>query len=606
MRELDTLSIKNLNFEDIKESFRNFLTQQNLFTDYNLEGSNFAILLDILAYNTYHTAIYQNFISAESWLDSAVQRSSVVSHTKMLGYLPTTKKCSKFVTSLEVQAKVGELANSLIIPAYTSFTGGGFTFYTLDPVTLIKNDQHKFISTEPVVLFEGTRVSYKFIADTRNLYTIPYDTLDSDTITVLVYDSIEYYERVQQTGDFTKVKQFLPENTLLDKNGTSEIYFLQESISGFYELYFGDGVLGKALNSGSIIEVIFLTTSGSSANGIRSVEYKGTVQGTTSIQGYNYISANPITPSSVSFGGKERQGIEEIRKYAPFAHEAQNRIVTLNDYQYFISEYIGDSDKITLWGGEDNDPPRYGSVFCMIKPKNQDLLSPFEKLALTTYIQKKSMVGLEFNIIDPNLVYIIPQLKIRFSPQLTKNVQLFYNQVDSYLMMFSKYSMSTFRSSDLILYLKENISGIRSLTLRLNLMKAITPVVGSVYNYSILFDTKIVPGSLYATSNFSLTLDPESVTERIYDSASGLVFYEKTDLNTSITTKVTIGSIDYLKGKVVLNSILIHSILPDPIFNRSELIFWCSSQEDDFIGTKQTIPVFEVANIQKEFINDSF
>lgn len=602
MRELDTLSIKNLNFEDIKESFRNFLTQQNLFTDYNLEGSNFAILLDILAYNTYHTAIYQNFISAESWLDSAVQRSSVVSHTKLLGYLPTTKKCSKFVAQLEIPAKLGELSSSIIIPTYTAFVGGGYTFQTLDPVTLYKNEQNVFVSLEPVVLFEGKRVSYKFISDTRNLYTIPYDALDSDTVTVLVYDSLEYYEKVQQTGDYSRVHQFLPENTILNKDGSSEIYFLQESISGFYELYFGDGILGKSLEANSIIEVIFIAPSGPQANGIRSVEYKGTVQGTTSIQGYNYVQSNPITPTSISFGGKERQEIESIRKYAPFAHEAQNRIVTLNDYQYFISQYLGETDKITIWGGEDNFPPRYGSVFCMIKPKSQEFLSPLEKLALKNYIENKSVVGLEFNIIDPNLVYIIPQLKIRFSTSLNKDPTLFFNRVDSFLAMFSKYSMSTFRSSDLILYLKENVSGIRSITLRLNLMKATPAVVGSVYNYSVLFDTKILPGTLKVSSNFSLTTE-EEVTELIYDS-SGIVYYEKTDLNTLVTNKTIIGTIDYEIGKVLLNSLLVVSIEPDLVFNRSELIFTCSSLEDDFIGTKQTIPVFEVTNIQKEFIND--
>lgn len=603
MNNLDTLSIRNLNFEDIKYSFKQFLTQQNLFTDYNFEGSNFAILFDILAYNTYYLSMYQNFISSESWLDSALQRSSVVSHVKPLAYLPRTKKSAKYVCSISIQARSDDVSYSLTIPEFTVFLGGVYKFYNIEPIILTRNSEGYFVSSEPVTFFEGTKVVYRFIANTRNLYTIPFKDLDSSTLTVHVFDSLEFYERVKQTGDYSNVRVFYPAESLVGIDGTSDVFFLQEAISENYDLYFGDGVLGSQLITGSVIEVAFIAPTGTDANGIRYVEFSRTDLGNTSISGYTAIGIIPISNTSASFGGMDKQSIEDIKKYAPYHHEAQNRIVSLNDYYYFVNRYLGDVDKMTIWGGEENTPPRYGSVFCMIKPKNQERLSTFEKEALKKYIQGKSVVGLDFQVIDPNIVYIVPQLKIRYSSQLAKNTQLFFSRVDQAIQAFADFSLNTFRSSDLILFLKDRISAIRSITLRIKLMKQIVPIINSVSNYEIAFDTALVPGTLATLQNFSLDTSGTFV-EQIFDNGGGLVFYSKIDSRSNQTFTTQIGTIDYVQGKVLLEELYIRSVLVDATYGQT-LVFWCQSLDDDFIGNQRTFPVFEIERTQKEFIDDN-
>lgn len=603
MKNLDTLSIKNLNFDDIKTSFKQYLKSQDQFTDYNLEGSNFSILFDILAYNTYYISMYQNFISSESWLDSAVQRSSVVSHAKNVGYMPRSTKSAKIAVDISIAAEEQEELTSVTIPVYSKFSGGLYFFYNINPIILTKNNNNYFVSDEPVILFEGTKISYRFISDSRNIYTIPFEFIDTDTLTVDVYNSLEFYERVKITGDYTNVLRYVLSDTLINKDGNSLIFFLQESNQNTYQIYFGDGVLGAPLLQDSIIETTFIVSNGKAANEIRSIEFSQTDDGNTSISGYSTIAITPVTSTMVSFGGQEKQDIEDIRKYAPYYYESQNRIVSLNDYEYFINQYIGNVDKIVLWGGEDNNPPRYGSVFCMIKPQNQNKLSDFQKEDLKRYIKERSVVGLDFNIVDPNVIYIIPSIKFRYSNKLTKNIQIFYNRIDAALIQFSNYSLNSFRSSDLIIFLKEQISSIKSLTVRLTLLYRTTALLNTVANYTINFDTAIVPGTLTSLQNFTLDTSGD-FSERFYDNENGLVFYEKIDNVSLLSVTTQVGTVNYTTGLIQLNSIKILQMTTNINYG-TDLTFWCSSVEDDFIGTHSTVPVFNYLSINKEYINDN-
>lgn len=558
------LTLNNLDFPLLKESFKNFIKNQTEFKDYDFDGSNISSLLDILAYNTYYTAFYTNVLLTESFLDSAVQRESVISILKPTGFTPKSTSSAKIMATISIQADSADYATQILVPRYSVFMSGEIAFVNLEPFILSRSGPT--FSSSSVLLYEGEKIVFRFIVNSANDYfKIPYKTIDTSTLKVRVFQDLSSYEARKDLDD--PKLEYLMSNTLYaSMTPDAKVYFVQEDPDGNYSIYFGDGILGHAIEPSNIVETTFINSSGSAGNNFSIFTFARTDQGLQTLSGYSSsnISISPVTEDLKSFNGSEKQSIESIRKLGPYHFEAQDRIVTLNDYEYYIKQYFNNIEILKIWGGEDNDPPRYGSVFVMLKLYSSEILSSYQKDLLTRYIKNKSILGLNFVIQDPNVVFIIPSLEIKVDPYNVRDVTLFSNKIYSYLVQYTSstaFSGTTFRPSDLIFFLKNQESLIKSVNCSVKLQKNVYAIPGSVETKQISFSTSLVPNTLISSLNF--TLDPtDSVQdETLTDNGLGAVVYSRTNKISGIKDSMKMGSIDYTTGVISLENFLLISYL---------------------------------------------
>jgi len=601
----NALEIKDLDFDLIKESFKTFLKNQNEFKDYNFDGSNINSLLDILSYNTYYNAFYMNMLVNESFLDSATQRASLVSLSKPVGFVPKSYQSSKFVCQIIIDTTNLDTDTLLTIPKYSKFSTGNFSFYNLETIFLQRNDNNQFIS-DMIVLFEGELITYRFIVqDPDILFSIPYKRIDIETLAVQVYPNLAKYELNKNEDDPERI--FTRSDTIVDINGDSRIYFIQEDINGNYALSFGDDTLGKKLYNDNIIELKFLSSSGSAANKLKTFKFVETAQGNSYVGNFsgNSLQIIPLSEDLESFNGSENQDQESIRKFSPYHFEAQSRIVTLNDYEYFIRQYQSNIDILRLWGGEQNDPPRYGSVFCLIKPIDEEKLNAFQKSLLIDYIKSNSIVGIDFVIKDPNVIYIVPSLEIKINYNLVRDKNLFNQKITKYLEEFiNNFPGDVFRSSNLIYFLQNKDTYIRSVNIDLSLNKNIYFVINAPKTQIIEFNAPIKPGSFESSKNFSIenTTVKNYIEEYFYDNSEGaIIYYYKNNLTDVVMTK-TFGTINYSTGKVILNNIIITGYLD----TNEYITFRAIPQELDLYSDQNSIFALNIDQIKRTLINDSY
>lgn len=405
------LKVTELDFDSIKLNLKNFLKQQSEFEDYDFEGSGINILLDILAYNTHYNSYYLNMIANESFLDSSILRNSVVSHAKKYGYVPKSRVAPKAKINITVNS--GNFANNtLILPK-----NYGFVSEVIDPASCISYD---FVTLEEriaekiantftfsnVEIYQGKFTTFSFDVydeqtNPKQIFEIPDPNIDTNTLKV----------SVQQSSSNTYTTVFNRADNILQITGNSNVYYLQEGQNGNYQIYFGDGVLGRKITDGSIVNIQYLITDGTVANKANNFIV------TESISGLSGIIINPISSAS---GGLEKESIDEIKYSAPLKFLAQNRAVTKNDYIKLIKEKYEGFDDVNVWGGEENDPPVFGKVFVSGKPKLGFELSNTEK----DYIKEEVLKPISILTVTPDLVdvdynYIKLDSKVYYNPTLT-------------------------------------------------------------------------------------------------------------------------------------------------------------------------------------------
>jgi len=382
----DRLNVTELDFDQIKTNLKTFMKQQNEFQDYDFEGSGMNILLDVLAYNTHYNAYYLNMVANESFMESAVLRNSVVSHAKSLGYTPRSAIAPRAVVTVTIET--GSIdAGSLTIPKGYSFLSNqidnqSYTFVTMESYTASKVGTS--FTFNDVIIYEGKFVSYDFAYDSssnpKSIFTIPDSNIYTDKLDVYVRD----------TPQNTDTTTYLLATNALEVTATSEIYFLQETNNMQYQIYFGDGVIGKALADGAVITTNYLLTNSTVANKANNFS------ATTLIGGYSNITVTSVAPAA---GGAVRETVDEIKYGAPLGLLSQNRAVTKNDYIRLIQQKYPSFEAVNVWGGEENDPPVYGKVFVSAKPKlgfeitltekeyvKQNILKPMSILTVTPEI----------------------------------------------------------------------------------------------------------------------------------------------------------------------------------------------------------------------------
>lgn len=500
------LKITELDFDGIKENIKQYLQSQAEFQDYDFEGSGMSVLLDILAYNTHYMGMYVNMVGNEMFLDSAQLRSSIMSFAKLTNYVPTSKKSSVARVNIVVTPGNGEdnTASSLVLPKYTRFVsnpvnGLAYNFVNLDAQYAAKSNG-KFAFND-VYLYQGDVVTQNYAvtsSNDRRRFTIPSANIDTSTLVVTIQNSNIDNTTTTYTlaGDTNNIRS------------NSAVYFIEENAdaNGTYTVYFGDDHIGKRPVNGNIVKVRYLDTQGQNSN--RANKF-------TAVNGIGVYQANvAITTTSVASSGAEKETIEQIRYRAPIHYTTQNRAVTKDDYSALLLKDYPYIDSITVWGGEENDPPIYGKVFMSLKPRENYELTRLEKERIKNEVIKtRSILTVFPEIIDPDYTYLKINVKVNYNPNLTtlsenqlkdivRNAILSYRNSD--LRTFS----STFRSSKLQRTIDAADASFISSSLDILVSKQFRPTLDEEKNYTFDFNMRLSKGDfsrkLFAYPTFEI------------------------------------------------------------------------------------------------------
>lgn len=573
------INFSSLDFDQIKKSLREVLKTNANFTDYDFEGSNLSSIIDILAYNTYITSYNANMVANEVFIDSATLRENVVALAKNIGYTPKSRKASRcsvnfFVDTSSISSNppsitlkagpVGSTANQ--------FGSDSYVFNILEDTTVsVANSRADF---ENIEIIEGTRITQSFTYSARNpnqRFILTNPGIDTDTIMVQVKPS---------EGSSIKIK-YDASSSLIDPktdnvvNANSTIYFLQEVEDERYEVIFGDGVFGKALEDGNVIEITYLVCVGPDANRISNFDFSGKlvyVSDSTENSitgGISLISVN--TPST---GGDVIESVSSIKKYAPQVYGTQDRAITANDYEVLIPNKIyPEAESISVFGGEELVPPRFGKVFISIKPRNGDFVSQGIKENIKRDLRKYSVTGIVPEILDLKYLYIVTNSKVYYdtrsisdvaavSSTVQKNIQAYANSAE-----LNKYG-TRFKYSKFLGIIDQShrsiTSNITSVQMRRDLRLATNQFAEYAVDFGNHMHVQYMSGYNIKSSAFRV-LD---ITEDVYlfdepnNTETGIISLyslEAPGSTTPIVKRRNVGAINYMTGRITLNPINIVS-----------------------------------------------
>lgn len=398
------ISTENLDFDGIKNELKSFLMGQDKFSDYNFEGSGLSVLLDVLSYNTHYNALYTNLAVNEAFLDSASKRNSVVSKAKELGYVPTSYRAA--TTQLNVLFSFLSSFNDSYIelPKFTRFYSKGdnvvYNFYTTQSYISYRNN--KTYSFKNIEVKQGTPLQYRYVVTNDTLYKIPNKNVDITTLKVTVQDNLSS----------STYEIFKSSNSILELDANHLVYFVKEIDNEYYQIEFGDGVVGKKLTVGNVVTLEYMTCDGESANELTSFSYGGKTFSTS-----QSVIVNVNTPS---FGGSGLESIESIKYNAPHYYTAQNRCVTAEDYKTLILSNFPETKSVIVWGGEENVPPVYGNIYISIIPKSGETLTTTEKNILINDILKpRQMIATHNVFVNPFYIKLLLNVTYYYNPNKT-------------------------------------------------------------------------------------------------------------------------------------------------------------------------------------------
>lgn len=426
------LKVTELDFDTIKTNLKTFLKSQDQFSDYDFEGSGLSVLLDVLSYNTHYNAYYLNMVANEAFLDTAILRDSVVSHAKLIGYTPTSMTAPRAVINLTV-ATGDSTPDTMTLPRGFTLKSNMidntvYNFVLLEDVTISKTGEDFLFLNLPI--YEGQLVSYNYTynsdSNPKCIFTIPDTNVDTTTLKVTV--------QVSSSNLSTTV--YTQSNDVLEVDSESAVYFLQEGQGNKYQIYFGNGSIGKQINDGAIVNVNYLTTSGDAAN-------KSNNFVILSDMGlYTDYTVEAVAEAS---GGAQRETTEEIRLNSTLQYTSQNRLVTENDYEGYILKSYPSVDSISVWGGETEPNPIFGKILISLKPKENYYLSQVEKQKIIDdIITPKSMISVSTEIRDPDYLFLRFVNKVKYDKKKTQNSpeqikNLVKNSIYSYTDLFLKF-----------------------------------------------------------------------------------------------------------------------------------------------------------------------
>ena len=557
------LRVTELDFDNIKDNLKTFLKAQTEFKDYDFEGSGMNILLDTLAYNTHYLGFNANMLANEMFLDSASLRSSVVSHAKSLGYEVSSSRAP--VATINVSLSTD--ANTKTMSAGTAFTtsidGVDYQFVTIADVT--SSNTGSAVPFDSVKIYEGTYVTSSYTADSSEVdqrFLLNDARADTSTLTV----------KVQNSSSDTTTTTYTKATDITQLSSSSTVYYLQETDSGLFEVYFGDGVVSKGLSDGNIVTLQYVVTNRTLANGASSFSSPSSIDGVTGIT---------VTTVANATGGSNPETVESIKLNAPLDYASQGRAVTIDDYKTYTKKLFPNTQAVSVWGGEDgsydtstgvSSNPEYGKVFISIKSTTGENLTTVQKSNLVTAFAPYKVASVTPVIVDPETIFLILNVSFQYDSTATTSTKdelasLIATTISNYNSSDLQEFNSSFRHSKLLRLIDDTDTAILNNTTTVTMGKFFTPVNASS-SYNINFNNAFFnphsghnaeAGGIIASTGFQL--DNDTTTEyffdddgsgnlRIYSLSSGV----RTYLNSAA------GTIDYTNGTISTTSLFISAV----------------------------------------------
>ena len=549
------LSITELDFDDIKSNMKIFLKNQTEFTDYDFEGSGMSALLDVLAYNTHYLSMNANLLANEMFIDTASLRSSVVSHAKTLGYTPRSARAPIATVNVNVNTSSVNVA-TLSRGAKFSTTINDTTYNFVVATDVTKTRVGGSLVFENLSLYEGTLVTTRYTVDTANVdqrFIISDSNADTTTLTV----------KVQNSASDSTTTTYTLATDITQVSGTADNYFLQEVENGQFEVYFGDGVIGKALSDNNIVILEYVVTNKEEANGASTFTAPSSIGESTD---------NTVSTVTNAIGGAESETIQSIKFNAPLDYSSQGRAVTSNDFTTIIPTLFANTQSVQVWGGEDNDPAVYGKVFASIKTTTGSNLTSTQKTSLETALKAYTVGSVRTEIVDPETIKLRLTVAYKYnSTATTKTLSDISALVTTTLSDYNTNNLQAFnqpfRFSEIVGQIDDTDSSIVSNITTVQMAKEFTPTLNTATSYTIDFKNAFynphsghnsADGGVISSTGFILS---GNTNEQFLgdDGAGNLISYYISGTS-KITVNSTFGTVDYENGKIVISSANITSI----------------------------------------------
>jgi len=608
----------NLDFAQIKSTLREYLRNNSNFTDYDFEGSNLSTILDVLAYNTYLASYNANMVSNECFIDSATLRENVVSLARNIGYTPRSRKASRATISFFVDTTgITPAPTSITLnkgPIATSggtFAGNSYIFSIMDDITVpVVNGEASF---DTLPIYEGTYITESYTYSSRNpnqRFLINNPGADTDLIRVRV-----------GTNSSTAKRTYTKQDSLFDIDGDSRVFFLQEVEDERYEILFGDGIFGKALSEGNVVEITYLTTSGGGSNGLSSFAFNGRMTYVRNGVTYTISQGISILTTDISAtGGDVIEKVDSIKKFAPRIYASQNRALTANDYETLIPAKIyPETESISVFGGEELVPPQYGKVFISIKPRTGEFLPNLIKENIKRDLKKYAVAGIVPEILDLKYLYLEVSSKIYYNSNQASSASevssIIQNNIESYAdsSELNKYG-ARFKYSKFLKIIDDSHESITSNITAVSMRRDVRAALNTLAEYSIGFGNQFHISRMSGYNIRSSAFKVAGITQNVYlgdipntNRTNGSLFlFTLQNPNATDPTIVrrNVGRIDYVKGVITLNPINIQST-QKVIDGQSTIQIVVTPQSNDVIGLQDLYLQLDVNNSVFEMVNDS-
>jgi len=600
----------NLDFDQIKTSIKDYLRANSNFTDFDFEGSNFSVLIDTLAYNTYITAFNSNMIVNESFLDSATVRENVTSLARNIGYVPYSRNSASAEISFTVSPDPNQILNdgtkiytsSITLKEGLVCTGSvrGSSYIFSIPENITVPVISGVASFNNIKINEGTFLSKKFTVVNSLDQKFILDNSFIDTSTIRVY--------VKGVSDPGLGTVYSLVDNILEINSNSQIFLIQEIPDEKYQLLFGDGVFGKKLENESIITVNYIITDGKNGNGIEKFSFAGSF---VDAENRIVIPRNTInvTTNRKSENGSDIESIDSIRYYAPRLYSSQYRAVTASDYEAIIkSKIYGNAESISVIGGEEMDPPEFGTVLISIKPKNGTYVSDFDKQQIINKLRQYSISGINQKIIDLKLLYVEIDSSIYYNYNQVSSVESLKTKVVNSLTEYSKSSdLNTFggrfKYSKVLQIIDNTDIAITSNITRVRIRRDLKALINQFAQYELCFGNKFhINRDGFNIKSTGFKISGESDTVYITDipdsnGETGILSIVKplSDGSTRVVAK-SAGTVDYIKGEINLTTVNITSTSKENDIIEIQAI----PESNDIVGLRDLYLNF---SIEKSTIN---
>ena len=599
----------NLDFDQIKTQLKDYLRANSTFTDFDFEGSNFSVLLNTLAYNTYINSFNANMVVNESFLDSATLRENVVSLARGIGYVPRSRTCSRASIRLDVEcsASLATLTLEARGPVCVGATDdSSYIFSIPEPITTAVVDGKASFGTleDPVLIYQGALLKKKFTVDgsldQRFLLDNPF--IDIQTIVV----------KVKGVGESGTGREYSLVDNIIGVGSDSEIYLIQEVQDEKYELLFGDGIFGKKLENGAEITVTYIVTDGELGNGAANFSFAGTF--INSLNNPVTVTSAQLTTVTKSTSGTDIEPIESVKYFAPRLYAAQFRAVTARDYEAIIQNIYPNTESISVVGGEELEPTEFGTVRISIKPKNGDFVSDFDKDFILSKLKSYALTGINQKLVDIKILYVEVDSSVYFNSSQITNVDNLKTNVSNSLQSYSnsvdlsKFG-GRFKYSKVLNVIDDVDRSITSNITRVRIRRNLRALINQEAQYELCFGNRFhvnSGGFNIKSTGFRIINEPDIVYLTDIpntDGRTGVLSIVKPIEETGENRVVikSAGIVDYIKGEVILTTTLITStVLADDIIEVQAF-----PESNDVVGLKDLYLEFDVSKSTINMIKDT-